>query len=369
MKKLIFTSFVILACVPGAYAQAVIADPAVNFMRTASTAAVPVDPFHIPIDSVIELKVPVINYNQLNALPSGSCKIKIGLGSRMILAPGFDLGTIHTSNYFNWTSEMNGGQLQITGDLRAGMPGNFADTVTFRVKGSVLGTSTITTNFLVTNHNTVINLSDENGTNNNASLAYTVVEVTGGPLPVTFTKIITVKEACAVAVDFYTENEINVNRFEIQVSKNGIQYETAGTLAASNAGHYRFKFDLNDHIASGQLFVRIKSIDLDGQYQYSDVSRVSGKCDEKKKSPIVFPNPTPASSSYFTVRSEAGLFNGHYTVSVIDMSGKLVSKKEINVVNTNQFKYYPGFITAGQYIINIREKKSKDILTVNWEKQ
>lgn len=369
MKKIFFTTFTALLFFSKGFTQAVIADPAVNFMRTVATSTVPVNPFLIPLDSIIELKVPVINYNQTNALPSGSCKIKIGLGSRMVLDPLMNLETIHTSNYFRWTAENSGGQMQITGDLIANLPDNYEDTVTFRVKGSLLGSSTITTNFLVTNHNTTVNLSDENGTNNNTSLAYTVVEVIGGPLPVTFTKLTATKEACHIKVDFFTENEINVNRFEIEVSRNGILYEKIGTLAAVNSGHYRYSFDMDAATSSPTLFIRIKSIDIDGQYQYSPISTVKGQCDESKYSIIVFPNPAPLTNDYFTIRSQALKFNGTYHISILDMLGKTLSRKKIELINAAEFRYNHGFLAAGQYIIKILANNGAEVLIVNWQKK
>jgi hypothetical protein len=369
MKKFIFTSLLISSFISKGMAQAVIADPAVNLMHTISLTTVSIDPFFIPIDSVITLKVPVINYNLANGLPSGTCKIKIGLGSKMVLDSGFDLSTVNTSNYFQWTAALQGGQIQITGDLVASLPANFADTVTFHVKGSVLGSSTITTNFLVTNHNSTITLSDENGTNNNTSLAYNIIQRTGGPTPVDFTKVWAVKQACNVSVNFNTENEINVGRFEIEVSRDAVHFEKVGELAAARRGHYNVGFGVTDQIAATQLFVRIKSVDLDGKYQYSEIIKISGTCAEKERAIIIFPNPAPRGSTYFTVRSENHLFDGNYDVSVSDVGGKLVSKRKLNLSNTSQFKYDHGSLPAGDYIVQITGSKSGKLPSVKWQKR
>ncbi|MFT3981995.1 MAG: T9SS type A sorting domain-containing protein [Ferruginibacter sp.] len=370
MKKIFFISlFILQLFVQGATAQAVIADPAVNFMRVTSTNYVPMNELLIPIDSVIEIRVPIINYNLINALPSGSCKIKIGLGSRLVLPPGFDLGTVPTSNYFAWTAENNGGQVQLTGDLIAALPSNFADTAIFLVKGSMLGSSTVTTNFLVTNHNTSINLSDQNGNNNYTSLPYTIVERTGGPLPVDFTSLDIVRTACKVQVHFTTENEINVQQFEIESSRDGVTYQRAGILPATNAGTYRFIFMPDNNNASRYLFIRIKSVDLDGRFEYSSVKRVSGECDENEKILIVFPNPAPVHSSFFNIRNQAGTFNGRYIVRISDMSGKLVSQKTFDLVGVNQFRFDHQMLAAGQYLIQLSHQQQGEIATVRWQKK
>ena len=369
MKEFLFISMFLSAFINRTAGQSVIADPAVNLMRTATTTSLPVSPAVIPIDSIITVRVPVINYNVVNALPAGSCKLKIGLGSKMALDPGFDLATVNTSNYFQWTSVFEGGQVQITGNLIASLPANFLDTVSFNVKGSALGNSTITVNFLVTNHNTTTFLSDENGANNNTSLGYTIIERVGGPVPVTFTKVITTKEACNVNINFSTENEINVDRFEIEVSKDAVVFERLGMLATHNSRNYNFAFAITDNLKASQLFVRIKSVDKDAHFQYSQTRNVSGSCDDKDASVILFPNPANYDTRQFTIRAQEGLFNGIYTVSVADMTGKIMNRKIMNLVNASQFAYDAGVLASGQYIVNILNGKGSQQQVVKWQKK
>jgi Secretion system C-terminal sorting domain len=371
MKNLIFTTILVSSLISNSFGQAVIADPALNVMRTASTVStsLPVDPTLIPIDSVISLKVPVINYNLNNALPSGTCKIKVNLGSKIVLDPTFDLNTVNTSAYFQWTASNSSGVTQITGDLIAPLPANFLDTASFNIKGSILGNSTITTNFLVTNHNTTVTLSDENGANNNAFLSYTIVERSGGPVPVTFTKVVASKEGCSVKLNFDTENEINVDRFEIEVSKDGIHFEKMGTLATDNSRAYYFSFLITENIKAAQLFIRVKSVDKDAQFQYSDIRKVAGTCDSKSGAVIIFPNPAAYETRQFTIRSQQGSFNGIYTVSVSDISGKLMNKKIVTLVNASQFDYDAGTLASGQYIVSIINAATAEKTVVKWQKK
>ena len=369
MKKIIFTLMLVSFFTARGSGQAVIADPAVNSMRTASTTSLPVNPELIVIDSIITLRLPVINYNLVNALPAGTCKIKIGLGSKIVLDPAFDLASVNTSNYFQWTATVFGGQVQITGDLIASLPANFLDTVTLNIKGSVLGNSTITTNFLVTNHNSSTYLSDENGANNATSLAYTVVEGAGGPVPVTFTKLVATKEACNIKINFETQNEINVDRFEMEVSKDGTTFEKLGMLATDNSRNYRFAFAITDNSKAAQLFVRIKSVDKDGQFQYSETRKVSGSCDNKETSLILFPNPAGFETSTFTVRSRQGSFNGMYAVSVADITGRIINRKTMSLVNAPQFVYDAGPLPSGQYIVNIMNSNDGQRTVIKWQKK
>ncbi len=368
MKNLIFTTLFVLALFSQSFGQAVFADPAVNEMRTASvTSSLTINPGLIPVNEVISLKVPVINYNITNNLPSGTCKIKIGLGSKIELDPNFDLSTVNTNNYFSWTAIVSGGQVQITGDLIAPLPANYLDTVTFNIKGTIIGNSTITTNFLVTNHNTTTILSDENGNNNNTFLPYAISQSV--VVPVTFTRLAVLKEACNININFDAENEINVNRYEIEISKDGIYFEKNGELTAANNIKYKFAFGITESMKSPQLFIRIKCVDKDGKFQYSEIRKVSGSCDEKHEAAvIVFPNPAAYETRQFFIRKAEGFFNGNYNISLMDVTGKLISKKRININNVKQFNYETGSISAGQYIINIFNQNDGRHTVVKWQK-
>lgn len=175
VKMFFFMGF--LSCTIGSYAQrgSVKADPQLGVIRLMDENGAGINADNLETDKVIKMQVPVMKDNGNTVLPSGSCKIKIGLGSKLELDPSFDLNTAGLGNYFTWSSASNSGQVEITGTLVNDLPADVTYVnVSFRVKASVLGRSTITANFLITNHNSVTVLSDENGANNATSLAYKV---------------------------------------------------------------------------------------------------------------------------------------------------------------------------------------------------
>ncbi len=361
--KNIFTT--ILAFLWVTSSAQIIADPAVSQMSTIVPGGVPVMPTDLAMDFTVQLKVPVFNRNLVNNLPSGSCKIKIGLGSKMELSPGFNLSTINTSTYFNWTAVFTGGQVQITGDLVAPLPANFNDTAIFLVRGRILGNSTITTNFLITNHNTPVNLSDENPTNNNTFLAYTVVAAQ--TVPVTFTKVQASRESCNIRVNFDAENEINVDRFEIETSKDGINFQKVAQLAANAGIYYSYTIPISEDITAATVFVRIKSVDKDARFQYSETRQVSGTCGASGGPYQLFPNPANDQTNYLTVKKYAGLFKGKYKIALLDISGRVLSQKDITIMSTPQFNYEISGLPVGEYILNISEYGGKPV-TIKWIK-
>lgn len=364
MKKYILFFLLIVGFEFSSNAQVVIADPALGTMSFYNLNDEPQDPFAIPLSGIVILKVPIRNNNLTNSIPAGTTKVKINLGSKLVIDPSFNVGSANTNQYFTWTSSVISGNVQIEGNLVGTIPNNFSDTAIFRLKGAVLGPANVTTNFLITNHNSgSFVLSDQSGSNNNASIAYEVVQV----LPVTFTSLTTLRSMCNIKVDFTTENEVNVDRFEIEVSKDGISYKKEGTLAAQNAGHYKFIFDASN-VSAKNLFIRIKSVDKDWQYQYSIVSKVNGNCTESENNILLFPNPAPTNISYFNLRNEAGLFNGTYFISISDISGRMLDKKKLILVNQTQFRFEHLSLPAGSYIVQLISEKGDQVYSSKWQK-
>lgn len=347
MKNLFITSLLFLTI--QSYAQ-VIADPATNTLQITNLVNDPLSSSSIPNGTTINLKIPILNLNTSNALPAGTCKIKIGLGSKLIMDPAFDLAGIMAGNYFLWTSETSGGQVQVTGSLISQLPANFSSTANLRVMGSLAGSSTITTNFLVTNHNSQVTLSDENPSNNNAFLAYSIIT----PVPVTFTKISATNKLCGIDVNFSTEKEIQVLKYEIEVSIDGIHYSKKGELPAANSPNYSYHFSLNDSTTANSLYIRIKSVDRDGKFQYSRSAAVSGKCDGAFEISI-YPNPV-AKNKEVQINTKAGIFNGDYSILVYNIQGGLVARDVISLTNTRQFSYSIRNLVAGKYFIRLLAK-------------
>lgn len=344
--------------------QGVIADPAISQIAAESISNAALNATSIPMDNVIKLNIPIFNKNVLNGLPQGSCKIKIGLGSKMALDPQFNLSSLSTSTYFNWTFDSFSGQVQITGELKADLPAGFSDSIELRVKGVVQGNSTVTTNFLVTNHNTTVVLSDENPANNNSFLPYTIVPA--GPLPVTFTGLTAVNKGCAIDVDFFTQSEINVSKYEIEISKDGVLFTKTGELVATNLPHYQFNFAITETNKANVLYVRVKSVDKDGSFKYSATKTVKGLC-SNDWAVTVYPNPANSVSA-ITITARQGSFTGRYSIIINDLAGKQILIKQLNLPGVSQIKLETGNLSAGQYIINIINHEERQSTAVKWQK-
>ena len=152
------------------------ADPALVSIDITDLSNTPINANLIPLNSVNRLHVPVLNLSQSDAIPTGTTKIRIDLGDKMILDPAYNLASAPLSTYFNWTKVVESGHDVIYGDQIADLAPSFADESYFDVKAVTPGISKDTATFQVTNHNnSALFLVDEVVNNNETKLQYTVL--------------------------------------------------------------------------------------------------------------------------------------------------------------------------------------------------
>ncbi len=361
--KIIF-GLLLLICSIQSKGQA-IADPATGQLDITDQSGESINANFLFPGDITVLKVPVYNLSQLVALPSGSCKMVINLGQYMILDPAFNLATAPLSSYFSWSSAVVGGKFIITGNLIASLPGDFYGTASFNLKANTLGSSIILSDFLVTNHSSSVTLIDEDINNNTASLSYII---TTQILPVTFTKLSLLKKGCQVMVNFSTEKEINVNSFEIELSKDGIHYKKIGEIKPKENSDYNFNFQIAADNAAPNLFVRIKSVDNDRSFKYSVTKSINGYCDEKKGNISLYPNPVDHYQEEVIVTKKGSLFNGQYNLVLIDISGKIIKNSRLNLLNATQFRYNTNNLSSGQYMLLLTGIASEKLSNIRFNK-
>lgn len=366
MKRILFAAL-LLASLKGFSQKSAISDPSLGRITITGTSGQMLDADNLPLDQVIRIKLPISNLNSGNILPAGSCKIKLGFGSKLALDPGFNVIAADLHEYFLWTAAMVGGQLQLTGELVNPLPTGLVETgLMLKVKGTAVGTSTITANFLISNHNTGITLSDSDPTNNTSYLKYSI---TGKTSPALIKISSAERASCKINVGFTASKETDLNHYDVEVSKDGFTYTKVGEVAAAGLGAYTTGFDLTDAIKATDIFVRVKAISNDGSYVFSAAKVVSGSCD-KDVSPwvlTVYPNPATDVKTV-TIAAKEGSFNGKYKVTILDMSGRLAQIREVQLVNAQQFSYNLGTLGAGKYLVQVANSDGTQTAVLQFEK-
>ena len=348
------------------YKQAVIADPRLGGITFTDMQGYQLDEAYVQPGEIIRMRIPVLNSAHGQQIPAGSCKIKIGLGTKLQLDPAYNLNNTELANYFNWSAAVNSGQVQITGDLVRPLPAsmNHVD-VAFRVTGARLGKSTVTANFLVTNHATEAIVSDEDGANNASFLRYTV---TDRPAPYSVTTLQElVKEGCAVKVSFGTSQEINLARFDLEISRDGIQFEKQKSVSADGRLTYTERFEIPYSYRSDRLYVRIRNVERNGRERLSEPAIINGLCENLPVKLGIYPNPVHG-LDYVVISSGQGFFDGKYRLTILDMGGKTVMIKEVTVNGANNFQLKLGNIAAGKYLVKVSGDNNEILGLLKFEK-
>ncbi len=127
-----------------------------------------------------------------------------------------------------------------------------------------------------------------------------------------------------------TVQELNNDRFEVQRSSNGLDFEFAGTLkGAGNAKRqiaYQFADDLYCY-KYPEVYYRLKQIDFDGKATYSPLVKMVAEQGIASKV-SVYPNPF---STSFNINFEA-CNAGIVAIELFDINGRTLSSAQYNSV-------------------------------------
>ncbi len=115
---------------------------------------------------------------------------------------------------------------------------------------------------------------------------------TGSPLPLRMTAFSVGKQGTNALLKWTTANESNTHHFEIQKSIDGVNFETIANKTAAGNSSMDIDYQYNDPIAnaSGIIYYRIKTLDVDGKYYYSNIVALRLN-DAVVKDFSVYPNP------------------------------------------------------------------------------
>jgi Secretion system C-terminal sorting domain len=150
-----------------------------------------------------------------------------------------------------------------------------------------------------------------------------------------------------------TQAEINVDRYELQWSRSGTVFTTISTqAAANNAGISQYSYQ-HGNLEKGNHYYRLKMIDRDGSYTYSNIVRLS----VNGLQPFtVYPNPVRPGTTVTINLANSDAGTVRVIISAAD--GKIVMQKIFNQVNANTIQVKIPAIAAGLYIITVYSPNS-----------
>lgn len=152
-------------------------------------------------------------------------------------------------------------------------------------------------------------------------------------LPVNLASFTYSNQTQGLLLQWQVTNELNVKEYILEKSTDGSIFSTAGTVIAQNAGTAVKSYGYSDYlISSPVLFYRLKVVDQNGKFYYSNVIVYKSSLGATDVFAI-FPNPVVNQKA--TVIIPQHLVNKPVTVRVINAEGKvLVSKVHSSYTNT-----------------------------------
>jgi aryl-phospho-beta-D-glucosidase BglC (GH1 family) len=226
-----------------------------------------------------------------------------------------------------------------------------------KIPWSTLGSATPAINSLQ-GFEVMVNDDDDNGTRDGKiawsattdntwqtpSLMGTVILKGTSPLPVTLLDFNIFDQGNSTLVSWTTSSEVDNDHFELERSDDGINFVLIATIKGTGNSSSIAEYEYNDNKPwLGQVYYRLKQVDINGDYKYSGLRELSGRSGEIK----VSPNPANDEISIeFYTTSEA-------TMIIYDMLGKEILK-DVFVVGQTRRSYNISSLPDGIYVMIIK---------------
>ena len=155
-----------------------------------------------------------------------------------------------------------------------------------------------------------------------------------------------------ILLDWTTVNESQVNRFEIERSNDGSAFDKIGDRAATGNSSTNKTYSFTDTNPFSTLnYYRLKMIDNDGKYSYSNVIVFIGNPKNGIIVSNVKPNPFTETINLNIVLQQAQLL----TIQMADMTGRVVLTKDVSGKEGSNDIKYNGLsgLSDGIYFIRI----------------
>jgi len=175
-------------------------------------------------------------------------------------------------------------------------------------------------------HDYLINFTDANGQSR--------VFAPSTPLPVELVRFSAELQEEHVKIKWETTAEINLEKFEIEERTNDDSFSKIGEVTAALSGEINNDYYfLHENPKEGQHFYRLKQVDLDGSFEYSDIISVTVNRSDSNEKPMVFyPNPTMSGQVQLNYFMES---SGSVPIKIYDLNGICLTIKESDLEKGN----------------------------------
>jgi hypothetical protein len=177
-------------------------------------------------------------------------------------------------------------------------------------------------------------------------------------LPINLFSFIVQRENAFLNLKWTTLSEKNNQYFIVERSKNGIDFDSIGSVSAIGFSQTKHDYSFLDHQPlQGINYYRIKQIDNDGKFTYSFVLVFYFKLDLNSKSAIISPNPANKEISIYIESPQ----NEPLFLKILDTNGNKCSTQLIHSFDGG-IKQDISKLVDGIYLIELYSLSTKEIL-------
>jgi hypothetical protein len=200
---------------------------------------------------------------------------------------------------------------------------------------------------------------DNNGLGKSYTFQFSSCNIT--TLPSELIEFRGTKQNQAVQLNWVTVSEDDVNFYDLQRSTDGSRFETIAIAFAKNGQRNDYGY-LDRHPYNGINYYRLKTVDNNGEFKYSNVIAV--KFEETITGDVVVA-PNPATGSDIKVRF-TGLVAGTYKLDLYNAGGQLLQSKTVKVTQHDQAETMKKTesMPAGVYWLNIYDNSRQRVKAI-----
>lgn len=173
----------------------------------------------------------------------------------------------------------------------------------------------------------------------------------GGILPVSLSSFTAKRDNSLVTLDWTAESESNLKEYQVEINS-GLGFTPVKTVAAKNSGISNSYNVISNFSSKQSVQYRLKMVDNDGKFVYSQVVLVKGE--DQNFDFSIFPNP---GSSFDTKVLISGLVKTG-RIQVMDMSGRVVKNL---VINSSSISL--GTLPTGVFMVKLIDAITAEVVT------